>query len=107
VALTRDIPELQLEVGDRLEPSSELPVVSKLDDVSHFPMQVVFWRRSLESLCRHRSPLFCAATGLDPVSCITVDWMHALNLGVMKGFVKHVVWVLLSNKIWSRVGTLE
>ena len=28
-------------------------------------------------------------------------------LGAMKGFVKHVVWVLLSSNLWSRAGTLE
>ena len=42
-ALLRDIPEVYLAKGDRLEPSRRLPDVGLFEQLSSFPAEVVFW----------------------------------------------------------------
>ena len=61
--LAVDLPELQLQKGDRLEPSISTPDTGIGFDqmpVESFPLEVKFWRVSLESITRHSNPLFQA-----------------------------------------------
>ena len=64
-ALEIDIPECNLLRGDRLEPSDSVRDVGATFD-QHCPPRVVFWRPSAETLTHHRSPFFCAETGMTP-----------------------------------------
>ena len=58
--LRRAFPEWGLSAGDRLEPSAGLPNVGGLEHLnSGFPVEVVFWRRSENTVALHRNPLFC------------------------------------------------
>ena len=62
--LAVDLPELQLKKGDRLEPSISTPDIGTGFDqmpLESFPLEVVFWRLSVESITRHSNPLFQAA----------------------------------------------
>jgi hypothetical protein len=106
-AIVQDIEALGLRANDRLEPSSSLPDVSKLEDL-HVPATVTFWRSREESLTRHRNPLFVstAVTGLG-LSSLTVDLLHALYLGVMNRWCAVVLWFLFNSEIFGSVGTAE
>jgi hypothetical protein len=106
LALTMAIPALGLEAGDRLEPSPTLPDVCALED-QDAPVAVIFWRVSDESLARHRNPLFCVEIGVSPTKNLTVDELHAVNLGVMQWWCKHAIWHVISCGVYGNVGTLE
>ena len=100
LALHVPLPELGLVVGDRLEPSDSLHDVGKLRD-AEVPLDVVFWRRSEESLCRHRNPLLTADVGLSTDKALTVDTLHALYLGVMLVYCRVTVWVVLHSGVYG------
>ena len=68
-------------------------------------LRVVFWRNSLQTLTKHRNPIFQPDVGLDPSTSLTVDELHANYLGVMKVFCKLAVWLLITNGVYGAVGT--
>ena len=71
--------------GDRLEPCAAVPYIEDFGDVAQFPpVGVVFWRVVLESMTRHRNPIFDKSIGLTPTMFLTVDTLHAVYLGFMK-----------------------
>ena len=106
LALTCDIPTLGLLANDRLEPCPTLQDAHALADAP-VPVAVVFWRVSNETLTRHRNPLFCDEIGLSPKRSLTVDMLHANNLGVMNIWCRVVLWFLLLSGIYGAVGTAE
>ena len=79
--LTRSIPELNLQLGDRLEPNSNLGDVSRFEELP-VGKTVVFWRMGMESMVKHRNPLWDPALGLSIIS-LSVDVLHAVYLGIM------------------------
>lgn len=107
LALSRALPELGLEQGDRLEPSTSLSDVGLFFGITDFPAELVFWRPSLQSVATHRNPLWSPSIGLTPYRCFTVDELHALHLGVYKEFCKRAVWVLLNSHVWGAGETTE
>lgn len=98
--LTADVPEVGLRKGDRLDPSVECP-----DTVSGFdknrPASCTFWRRSEESMCRRRSPLFNRALGTDLAAACGGDWLHTVSLGVLHRWNGWLVWALIRGNAWS------
>lgn len=100
LSLVSGLPEFGLRVGDRLEPSPSLPDVGKLADAA-LPIVLTFWRRSAESLCRHRNPLFRADLGLQVETALTVDILHAINLGVMNTWCRVAAWELLLSGVYG------
>ena len=101
------LPALGLEVGDRLEPSGYLPDVAKLELVSSFPATLRFWRTSRETLARHRNPIFDRSLGISPNRCLTVDVLHAVNLGVMMVFCKFAFCKMVTSFVWGQHATAE
>ena len=81
LSLTRDVEVngVRLQTGDRLEPSPSLPDVGLFDEAIT-PITVIFWRVVLESVCRHRNPIF-QVTGMSPVKSLTIDELHCSYLG--------------------------
>ena len=75
LALSEDIPFLNLRKGDRLEPSEGLwdthTFFELTDDA--LPVRVCFWCRTEETLCLHRCPLYDCALGAGPASSLTID----------------------------------
>ena len=72
------INNVQLKENDRLEPSETLPDVGAIfDDIDKFPIDVTFWRSSLETLTRHRNPIFDQEIGITPQRSLTADVLHA------------------------------
>jgi hypothetical protein len=103
-ALTVAFPALNLLVGDRLEPTPKLPDVAMFDSLCPEPgdtSEVVFWRRSEESLCLHRFPLWDDVLGISATKTLCFDLLHTLYLGVMQGFCKLLLWKLLSAGVWG------
>eukprot|EP00971_Amphidinium_carterae_P082515 1631992-Amphidinium_carterae.2 len=116
MALQTHMPELGLVRGDRLEPSKSLPDVgalwelnllgqpSKLPCVGKYvgslrPVQLIFWRRTTETLVRRRCPLF--SNCLDLPDILAVDSMHILALGVFQQYLGHTVQHLLEANVAS------
>ena len=91
--LTKDLPKFGLLAGDRLEPSANLRDVADLSTLCQLPgesVELTFWRRSDESLCMHRSPLWDASLGITCPQVVAFDVLHTFNLGVMQVYVKCV-----------------
>ena len=58
--LSADVDDLNLKLGDRIEPTAALHDVSKLGNLCSSPgevVEIVFWRRSLETVVLRRCPL--------------------------------------------------
>jgi hypothetical protein len=105
-ALGGHVNELGLKIGDRLEPGLDLQDISGIDKHAVFPLRLVFWRCSMETSTRHRNPLFMRQYGLDPAESLTVDNLHANNLGIMNVYAKTAVWHILGSSIfYGRLGT--
>jgi hypothetical protein len=100
--LSQSLPTLNLEVGDRLEPSCTLPDVGDLENLA-LPAVIIFWRKSLDTLTRHRNPLFNDATGLSPKRSMTIDTLHALYLGVLNTWAKTATWFLLVSGLFGNL----
>ena len=108
LALTTDFRPLDLRKGDRLEPTASFPDVSAFFSVTMFPVVLLFWRVSRETLARHRNPLFNRLVGVTPKRCLTVDLLHALYLGVIKTYASHLLWqFVLSGCFGPSPGTSE
>ncbi len=105
--LREALPHLGLALGDRLEPSVYLPDPSVIDLAAVFPMPVLFWRTSSETLCRFRNPLLVRDLGITPSRSLTIDGLHCLYLGVMLAFCRYLVWLMITEHIWGRASTVE
>ena len=97
----------QLQQGDRLEPSQELPDVGQLSSVTSFPIRLTFWRTSREVDTRHRNPLFDEALGITVVDTMTVDTLHCLNLGVLLVWVSVTLWLLVERRVFSAHASID
>jgi hypothetical protein len=104
--LARDVPEFGLLADDRLEPSRGCPDVGAFASL-HLPVEVVFWRRTDDSLTRHRNPLFREDLGVSAEVSMTIDTLHALYLGVMLVWCRTVVWALLLSGVYGATGTSD
>ena len=94
--LAREVPELGLEPGDRLDPSPGLPDVAAFS-AAPLPMHVVFWRRhTIDRQCtdpvQRRNPIFSQRTGANPHSTLHIDVLHTWYLGVTLRYVSEVIW---------------
>lgn len=108
-ALVKDLPTLGLERHDRLEPSHECQDIGAAFDSlgqSQFPVTVVFWRKRLESRCRHRCPLFDPKLGIT-LAVLCVDVLHGLWLGPAKDWCASVLWCLIDYNVFGVDGPLE
>ena len=79
--ILHDYPPLNLCAFDRLEPSVNLVNVGKWEDLADFPVRLIFWRCSRESVARHRNPLWDPTIGLT-LESLYFDILHTLHLGV-------------------------
>ena len=62
------------------------------EHIVEFPCQILFWRRSAETLVRHRSPLFNEArTGVDPYRTMALDSLHGNSLGTFQKYAAKMV----------------
>ena len=100
-ALKEDLPRYNLRKDDRLEPSEHLRNIGNFRTIEGFPKKVIFWRKSLDTISRRRNPIWNLQTGVTPARSLTSDLLHAMNLGVIKGFNGITLWVLLKAEVWG------
>jgi hypothetical protein len=98
-ALRVDIPELNLQAGDRLEPSVGCPDTGAFEHLD-LPATVVFWRTTDETLAKHRNPIFNALTDVT-LDTLTVDTLHCFYLGVLQVHCSQVIWGLVEADVWE------
>ena len=101
-SLREHFPALGLLQGDRLEPSTYLANVGKLE-TKPAPCTLLFWRLGKETVCKHRCPLF-SVTGVTLLS-LSLDILHALNLGVYKAFCCSAIWACIESDVWGDAAT--
>lgn len=100
--LRADFPPLGLRQGDRLEPTPYLPDIGEgFDDLVSFPVPLLFWRCTENTLTTHRSPLLDERLGIGVVRSSALDLLHTLYLGPMQVWAQHVLWALLKSPIWG------
>ena len=107
-ALTREINinGASLKIGDRLEPSYELPDVGKLIDLDPVPPKtIIFWRLANEDQTRHRNPIFDRSIGITPRRSLAVGLLHAFYLGVLHTWCRISIWKLIESGAYGHVGT--
>jgi hypothetical protein len=101
---------LDLQPGDRLEPSYSNPDIASIDTATS-DLDLVFWRRTAQSGPSHRNPLFDTIGGLQlgiSPECISVDWLHCLSLGVFKEYCSAVVQKLLHvDQVFGKIRNAE
>ena len=100
--LDRDLPELELLAGDRLEATSEHPDILGYDRCESYPVRFVFWRRCLETFVRRRNPLF-SIPGVT-ILLLCVDILHCIYLGIAQHYVVHVFWTLIESNVYGAGG---
>ena len=93
--LVRNVPELNLPAGARLEPSPELLDVGKFEDLA-IPTRVIFWKDSRRIL--HVSPLV-RVPGVSHDSW-RIDLLHAWQLGPVEKYVGLSFQVFLSSELF-------
>ena len=98
LALTNDVDGTILRKGMRVEPNANLRDVGRVFYLDRFPIDVLFWDPAMETLARHRNPLFGAHTGLGITSLI-VDILHALYLGVFNAWCACVIWIIIDSDL--------
>jgi hypothetical protein len=103
--LSDDFAHLGLSRKDRLEPSWGLADVSTFE-FRRPPFLASFWRRSRETIARHRNPVFSPATGVG-LKNIGLDWLHILSLGVFQCFCLVLVWDAITANIYNVAGTFQ
>lgn len=107
-ALENDVPFLNLQKDDRLEPSADLPDIACFETLDlSTPKRVIFWRTSRETLTRHRNPLFSVQLGITVWRSLTSDLLHTLYLGVFHSFCRMAVWALILSGAWGGHGTQD
>eukprot|EP00971_Amphidinium_carterae_P325724 6456129-Amphidinium_carterae.3 len=88
LALKKNLPELGLKKNDRFEPSPEVPDWAAIyADPASRPTVLLFWRRTEETYCRHRNPLFHPDLGTELDRIVACDAMHTLTLGIQQQFI--------------------
>ena len=100
--MRKAIPQLDLDVGDRHEPSADVPDHGIIDHLTELPpgvLRLVFWRPRSQSLTYHRNPLFSAELGLEP-SRLMGDTLHALYLGVFQVFAAYAFRFIADNNVF-------
>ena len=97
-ALTRDLQELGLRKGSRLEPSPSLPDVSMLE-MMPLPLEVTFWVGPQNGRLTHGCPLFL----LEGVTQDSwgIDLLHAWHLGPLQQFVSLCIHTLLNSGLFA------
>ena len=107
-ALKYNLPQIPtLRKGDRLEPCETVPDIGAFEKLSSFPVVVLFWRTSRESMTRHRNPLADPELYIKIFDIVTVDGLHCLYLGVFNTFCKIAFWAVLGSGVWGRAPTMS
>ena len=103
-AIQHDYPPLNLCALDRLEPSVNPVDVGKWEDLVEFPVLLICWRCSRESVAKHRNPLWDPTIGLT-LESFYFDILHTLHWGVLNSMAKELIWELIELDVWQTHAT--
>ena len=102
-ALDADIPASGLKKHERLEPRTGLQDIGdefdQLQQTAARPVRVCFWRRSVGTATRHRSPLVDTL-----LHTLTIDILHTWFLGIHQRFLGWVWWRMLEGSLFQLCG---
>ena len=104
--ITRDLPNFNLRKGDRLEPSAKIVDTHQWEDLE-LPIVLTCWGSSRRGMTHHRNPLFGGTSAISFASCICLDWLHTLSLGIFQDFIGAFVNTLIQLNVWHCPGNLE
>jgi hypothetical protein len=102
-ALVSEYAPLGLQANDRLEPNGTLIDIAKFESINEFPATLCFWRRSRETRCRHRNPLWDSTIGVT-LDCLVLDALHVLYLGIFGVIMHSVFWDLITENAYGFSG---
>lgn len=94
--LVRDVVELGLEKGDRLEPGLDVYDVA-LFELTAMPFQCVFWRLQRDDRLLHGSLLWTIPGAT--VACIAVDLLHSWHLGGLSDYIGAALWCVVQSGV--------
>lgn len=89
----------RLSKGDRLETNQNLLDVHAVDEVTEVPIQLRFWRTSVQSRL-NRECLLRRIPGYG-FNILCHCGLHVLDLGVVSRYVAYSLWVMLLTDPWS------
>jgi len=104
-ALVHPIPALNLETGDRLEPSPNLHDVARFDSQRECPLVVTRWRRRRETACRLRNQFFSIPGA--SIRNMVIDMLHCVFLGIAQSYIAAVLWMLITSNVWHFQATTQ
>ena len=97
------LPDVGLDIGDRIEPSDLLYDYSSLMMMGELPaggVTVTFWRASAETLVHHRNQFFCEELATSPQT-ILPDMMHVLFLGLWQSFAARAFRAMVAGNVYN------
>ena len=94
--IKRNLPHLNLNVGDRLEPSMELFDISKFEETPT-PFNATFWCMTKRDRMLHESPIF-SIPGVT-IRSYAKDLLHTWDLGPVGLYISEVFWKLLDSNV--------
>jgi hypothetical protein len=99
--LLHDAPAFDLLQGDRIEPCGQCPDIGEGIDtfIGPFPITLLFWRRSAETLVRHRNPLL-SVPGATMIMLV-IDTLHALLLGPAQRYCLKALWAVVEANVYG------
>ena len=97
LSLRASIPGLNLQAGDRVEPTPSQPD-TQAAAAQDLPEAILFWRRRNESLVLRRNPLLKPDLGMDLPSVVALDLLHTFCLGIHQQFVAHAMWACIRQR---------
>ena len=105
LALKVDV--LGLLTHDRLEPHQDCANVWDFENLD-IPCTTHWWRVSAETGTHHRNPLLDATIGVTMESCMCIDFLHCVALGVMQDFAPALIHELIYERnVYCVPGLME
>jgi hypothetical protein len=99
-ALFSNFDALGLLKGDRLDPCQSLRDVHALEFETQFPLELIFWRTSVEHRLNRKCILFEMVPGLTYKS-LALCSLHILNLGVLSRYIAYVFYFVLLRDVFD------
>ena len=108
-SVARDIPDLGVVKGDRIEPTRHLLDTADFDRVAtdpFIPFTITMWRPTDDMRVYHRNPLMDPALGTG-LNSFSIDELHTLHLGVFQSWTATVIWRLIDFDVFKTGCTVQ
>ena len=98
------VPQMNLEIGDRVEQCVDMRDVDEIFRLRNFPCTIKFWRRKNETSVRRVNPLFDDPGGYEiglTTDTFALDILHGFHFGPVACFVYVVMMEHLEQDAWK------